>query len=141
MIYFYFLLFIVINGTCMAMVKPNSTRPYAICGTHINGKPINTDVYDPSWTEIHRAACNKDIATLLKLIDERKATRETIDPIDQFGQTPLWWAAKSGQFEAVQVLLLHGASVDHEDIWKRSPRSLMSASSTLRAFIPKEITP
>ena len=37
-----------------------------------------------------------------------------VDINDNYGRTPLWWAACYGRVHCVDVLLKHGASPQHE---------------------------
>ena len=37
-----------------------------------------------------------------------------VDINDNYGRTPLWWAARRGHVSCVDVLLKHGASPQHE---------------------------
>ena len=38
----------------------------------------------------------------------------TVDTIDKYGRTSLWWAAYHGHVDCVDVLLVHGANPDHK---------------------------
>ena len=38
----------------------------------------------------------------------------TVDIDDNYGKTPLWWAALNGHVDCVDVLLVHGANPDHK---------------------------
>ena len=43
----------------------------------------------------------------------------TVDIDDNYGRTPLWWAANKGHVDCVEVLLVHGANPDHKWWWIR----------------------
>jgi hypothetical protein len=57
------------------------------------------------------SASPKDRAKVLSVVDIR----------ENFGQTPLWWAAYYGYEDCVDVLLLHGADPDHRSNTGESP--------------------
>lgn len=120
-----------------AMEKPTTNRPYAICGAHLDGQQIETNIYDPTWTDLHDAAHRGNIPLLQKLIQEKKEVKQTIDPQDRFGQSPAWWAAKSNKQSALEMLLKNGASADLKDMWGRNVISLVGYSPKLLELVKK----
>lgn len=119
----------------LCMEKPITKRPYAICGTHLNGQPIDIDVFDPTWTPMHQAACrSKDLPILKELIEEAKKKGQTLDPKDRFDQSPAFWAAKLNNAEGLALLLENGASVAAHDVWGRNVASI-AFSSKLKAIV------
>lgn len=70
----------------------------------------------PNWlgiTYMHMLACQGD-TDLAKLLLEYGANINAVD--DEYGTTPLGWAAKYGQSEMVTFLIEHGAERDHADV-------------------------
>lgn len=49
------------------------------------------------------------------------------DPLDDWGQTPLSWAARKGYLLTAEALILHGAKPDHEDYEEHTPLMLAAA--------------
>lgn len=71
---------------------------------------LAVSINKPSHAEpIHDASENGDLAKLTELIQNNP---NSINSTDQFGDTPLLLAAKRGHFDAVNLLLKHGAIVD-----------------------------
>ena len=68
-----------------------------------------THTDDDMWTALHHAAGEGELKIVEFLILEAAAT---IDPVDEFGCTPLWVASCNDRRDVVKFLLMSGASTD-----------------------------
>ena len=69
------------------------------------------------WTVLHWAALRnrKTILDRLLLLGACGTHWQLIVDIeDNYGRTPLWFAANYGHVDCVDVLLVHGANPDHK---------------------------
>ncbi|KAJ3498372.1 hypothetical protein NLG97_g1171 [Lecanicillium saksenae] len=73
----------------------------------------------PSFTLLHFAAYFGDIFWATSLIhahgSDRKAHAKLVSRKDNYGRTPLFWAATQGHKDMVELLLDHGAQVNSKD--------------------------
>lgn len=65
---------------------------------------------------IFEAVRKGDVALLSRLVADGAA----VDPSDEFGDTPLIYAAMSGRADEARVLLAHGAHVDARDSFRQT---------------------
>lgn len=115
-------------------------RPIAICGTY-DPMLLENSKIDPSWTDLHEAAYRGNMPLLFQEIAKAVKIKGTTDIRDKFGQTPLWWAAKNGKKEAVNVLLKAGANTQCKDMFGRSPSLFICANPSLKILLSsQEIT-
>ena len=75
---------------------------------------------DQQWTALHLAARDND-AELVKLLLDHGAE---VDPVDTFGNTPLWRAVFAAGEDTIRTLLEHGADPDRKNHSDVSPRDL-----------------
>lgn len=87
----------------------------------------------PTWHHetfrgtIHSAAMLGEIDILTSHIKRLKEKSESVDVLDPSGMTPLHWAAMMGQFDAVNLLLDSGATIDFLNCGLNSPLLLAAA--------------
>ncbi len=78
-------------------------------------------IADGAYYDVYTACALNDTDRLRELIDEDS---EAVDATDDYGMTPLHWAARAGSMECVETLLRHGAPVNLPNKARRTPLQL-----------------
>ncbi|XP_062516233.1 serine/threonine-protein phosphatase 6 regulatory ankyrin repeat subunit B-like isoform X2 [Corticium candelabrum] len=104
-----------VNGTnwygYTALIVSASIGSEDITDLLLNVKDINVMKKDTfGGTAIHHAAVNNHVTIVERLL----CCSGPVDINDNYGHTPLWWAAFDGRVCCVDVLLKHGANPQHE---------------------------
>ena len=85
------------------------------------GRGVDVNVSDRAqrWTALHFAARDQNDAVVGSLLDAGAA----IDPVDVFGNTPLWRSVMnaSSTLGAIQELLKHGADIHKKNRYGEAP--------------------
>jgi uncharacterized protein len=86
------------------------------------GANPNLHDHTQKWTALHFAARDQKAALVKTLLDGGA----TVDPVDVFGNTPLWRAIMDANAtrEIVDLLICHGADIYKANIKGVSPASL-----------------
>lgn len=97
-------------------------RPYNII-VDLSDCQLDDPNVQLSWTPIHDAAYKGEEQILEQ--HTKNITSEEVKKLlnkpELFGQTPLWWAASSGERSTTLFLINHGADIHSADKWKRTP--------------------
>jgi ankyrin repeat protein len=85
------------------------------------GADVNAINNGQRWTPLAFAARDGKADICKVLLD----SGAQVDPVDIFGNTPLWRAAMTKKREVAQLLIARGANPDHANKRGVSPRTLM----------------
>ena len=83
-------------------------------------------IADGANYDVYSACALNDTARLQELIDE---DTEIVDATDDYGMTPLHWAARAGSMECVEILLERGALVNPLNKARRTPLQLAAEAN------------
>jgi ankyrin repeat protein len=88
------------------------------------GADPNAADHGRKWTALHFAADNENEANVRQLLEAGAA----VDPVDSFGNTPLWRAvmSSSSDFAAIRELLKHGADPGRKNYNGKAPLDVAS---------------
>ena len=83
-------------------------------------------IEDGAYYDVYSACALNDTARLQELIDEDP---EVVNAIEDYGMTPLHWAARAGSMECAEVLLERGALVNPLNKARRTPLQLAAEAN------------
>ncbi|KAK8004980.1 hypothetical protein PG990_011017 [Apiospora arundinis] len=97
------------NGSLDAEIERGDSQP----GPQSNSQDHSQHGFDPGYggSELHKSIKNHDVQTLTQLINGST----NLEVEDEYGERPLYLAARLGLLEAVQVLLEKGADVESQN--------------------------
>lgn len=110
----------------MHAVLAEDTDP-AVVATLLNrGAAVNAHDTSQEWTALHFAARDQDAALVRQLLE----AGATVDPVDVFGNTPLWRAVMEAgpDLAVIRVLLSHGADPNRKNRHGNSPLDVARAA-------------
>lgn len=79
----------------------------------------NTD----NWTALHDISFRGNLDAIKRFLAAtvEKERRNTVNAVDKYNQTPVWWAARAGKSEALRLLIDAGGDVMYRDFQGRTP--------------------
>ena len=82
-------------------------------------------IEDGAYYDVYTACALNDTTRLRELIDENA---DSVDATDDYGMTPLHWAARAGSMQCAEMLLSGGALVNPLNKARRTPLQLAAES-------------
>ena len=82
-------------------------------------------IEDGAYYDVYTACALNDTARLRELIDQDAVI---VDATDDYGMTPLHWAARAGSMQCAEMLLEHGALANPLNKARRTPLQLAAES-------------
>jgi uncharacterized protein len=102
------------------------------------GADVNAAESEKRWTALHFAARDQNTEIVRLLLD----SGAEVDPVDTFGDTPLWHAAMTTAYKAavIEMLLAHGADSERKNKYDVSPKDIArdSADAELLALLDRK---
>jgi ankyrin repeat protein len=86
------------------------------------------------FSPVHRIVLDLQPGTSLEFFLRQGGQRRYLDAADDFGQTPLWWAARRGDVASAQTLLIAGADPNRVNASGNGPLYAAAQSRSARVI-------
>ncbi|MCB9493453.1 MAG: ankyrin repeat domain-containing protein [Epsilonproteobacteria bacterium] len=92
-------------------------------------------INDEKQTALHIAALYNQLDAARSLFSDNENVLINVDAVDNFGKTPLHYAAEKGHEDLVKILLIGGADTEKKDGAGKTPKQLANGKPAILALL------